>query len=114
MENVADRGREHPAVEELHAAKEKRRRVLAALPIEEKLAIAFGYEQMLRPIRRWRTLRSGLKNRAASWKSLSELGRQGYVRRAGGNAGRRSGDQGFVRDWPKKAGVGGRGQPFSI
>ena len=41
--------------------KEKRRRELAALPIERKLAIAFGFEEMLRPIRRWKAARAGLK-----------------------------------------------------
>lgn len=61
MENFRGRGQKHPGVEGLFAAKEKRRRELAALPIEEKLAIAFEFEEMLRPIRRWRERRSGLK-----------------------------------------------------
>jgi hypothetical protein len=63
MESVRGRGQKHPGVEGLFAAKEKRRRELAALPIERKLAIAFGFEEMLRPIRRWRAGRAGLKNR---------------------------------------------------
>jgi hypothetical protein len=61
MKSVRGRGQKYPAVERLFAAKEKRRRELAALPIEDKLAIAFEFEEMLRPIRRWREGRSGLK-----------------------------------------------------